>query len=193
MLRRWLVWALVFFGSANVVLWLRARSSASTPPVRLYAGALGRQRPGHRHELLFVVIASSRSRGSKAPGFEEHLAAARRLVARQATVRGAVFASIGVSVDPVLEEGLALLKRYGPFDEVDAGDNWENLGTAAFFWGGLHSEAAIPQVLVVSRDVNDDGRVIVLGTERLLVRKIGSDSLTAWATAGAPVPADSAS
>jgi hypothetical protein len=187
-LRRWLVWALVFFGSANIVLWLRARAAANTPPVKLYAGALGRQRPGHRHELLFVLIASSRSSASKVAGLKEHIVAARRLVARQATARGDVFASIGISVDPVLEEGYEFLKGLGPFDEIDAGDNWENLGTAAFFWGGLRADATIPQILVVSRDVNDDGRVIALGAERLLVRKIGSDSLAAWATAGAPVP-----
>jgi hypothetical protein len=191
-LRRYLVLALSCFLSASVVLWVRQRLSATTPPVAPRVGALTRLRqPGRRREMLFVLIASSRSYGVRDPGFKQHLARARELVAHEATARGAVFGSIGISVDPVVDDGLEFLHDVGPFDEVDSGNNWESLGATVFLWRGVRVEPAVPQVLVVARDVDARNRLLVLGAERLLVQKIGSDSVIAWAAAGAPLPTDS--
>jgi hypothetical protein len=190
MLRKPLILVLAFFASASAVLWVRGASPAAsrTPNV----GPLARQRTGHRRELLFVVLGSSYCHGVRAPGFKEQLSHARQLVQKLATARGNVFGSIGVALDPVPDEGLAFLREFGPFDEIDVGNSWESLGVTRFIWRGFHGEASVPQVLVVSRDVVDDGRSITIGADRLLAREIGSDSLIAWSKAGAPLPPDTA-
>jgi len=187
-LRRAFVLGLAFFASASAVLFVRQHGVAAAPRGSPAPPSLSQVRAGHRREVFFVLLAGSRCHGIRIPGFKEQLARAKELVAKQAAAQGAVFASIGIAIDPISDDGLAMLREFGPFDEVDAGSNWENLGATAFFWRELPGPGSVPQVLIVAREVDDNGSdKIVIGPDKLLVRRVGGNALLAWAKAGAPI------
>jgi hypothetical protein len=188
MVRRTLLVVLAFFASASAALLIRGRIARSAQPDISEPHALASPTTGHRQEIFFVLVASSTCHGLRVEGFKEQFRRAKESVAKQATARGAVFATVGVAIDPTVGPGLAILREFGPFDEIDAGSNWENLGATAFLWRELPGPGSVPQVLVVSRQVDDDGGAhLSIRADSLLVREVGGNALITWARAGAPI------
>lgn len=139
---------------------------------------------GSRREAVLVLIGSSFCAGMKEAGFRPTFFAARDTVAKQVRLAGRIFLTIGVSLDWDPEVGVGLLKSYGPFDELAVGANWENIGAVDYIWNDK-GVAAIPQVVVLERSVNDDGRVISYGPDRILLRLTGTSALQSWIRDGA--------
>ncbi|MBW3630223.1 MAG: hypothetical protein KY464_13105 [Gemmatimonadetes bacterium] len=181
--------ALVFVGA--LAIGRRPPASAATPEPQRG----GPYRPAavtrEGTELVLVYIGSSGcvpSNHEDLPGALEQLKVRLRDRADGGR-RG--FATVGIARDWVVDEGLAHLRKYGSFDEVMAGRNWMNAGVRRYVWEEIPGEASTPQVLVVERAVGDvAARGIQYGTqgERLVVRKVGTDEILAWAQQGAPLP-----
>jgi hypothetical protein len=148
--------------------------------------ALASAPTSNRREVVLVLIGSSFCAGMRQAGFRPAFLAARDTVAKRVRQAGRILVTIGVSIDWDPEVGVALLKSYGPFDELAVGANWENIGAVDYIWNDK-GVAAVPQVVVLERSVNDDGRVISYGPDRVLLRLAGMPDLQSWMRAGGPL------
>lgn len=140
-------------------------------------------RTGQRRELVLVLIGSSFCAGMRDTAFRPAFLAVRDTLAKRARQAGEIFVSVGVSIDWDPGMGVNLLKSYGPFDELAVGANWENIGAIDYVWNDK-GVAAVPQVVVLERSMNNDGRVISYGPDRLRLRLIGLPDLRSWMRAG---------
>lgn len=139
-------------------------------------------------ELALVYIGSSNcswSNGPELPGIIGHLKTTLRDRARDAD---RAFVAVGVARDGVAADGIAHLAKFGAFDEVLSGRGWANTGVQKYIYGAMPGEGATPQVLVVARSLDYELGHVSVVDERVLVRRVGSEEIVAWATAGAPVP-----
>jgi len=139
-------------------------------------------------ERVMVFVGASTCSSSMADGLPEALRAIRTGMRSQATERGEGFASIGISTDVVVTDGVRYLKRMGPFDEIVAGRNWANLGVQRYVWGeSLGGEPGIPQLIVMERvfDRSRTGELVVSG-ERVLFRKLGASPIMEWSRLAFP-------
>jgi hypothetical protein len=48
--------------------------------------------------------------------------------------------------------------------------------------------AAVPQVVMLERDVDESNMKLVVGPEHEIGRYVGADKITAWVRGGAPLP-----
>jgi len=87
---------------------------------------------------------------------------------------------VGIATDWSLTEGLRFLTQYGPFDQVIVGSNWLNLGAIEYIWRELPGRPALPQVVVVERDLRVGQTIINVSPDKLLARRIGVDELISW-------------
>lgn len=110
-------------------------------------------------------------------------------LAKQAAASGRQFLSRGVSLDPTVEGGLQHLALLGPFDEVSVGGNWTNSVVVRYLGPNFgDGRAAIPQVVLLEREVREENSTLIVGPERELGRYIGADKIDAWVRQGAPLP-----
>ena len=110
-------------------------------------------------------------------------------LAKQAAASGRQFVSRGVSLDPTVEGGLQHLALLGQFDEISVGDNWTNSVVVRYLGPNFgDSRAAIPQVVLLEREVQQENSTLIVGPERELGRYIGVDKIGAWVRQGAPLP-----
>lgn len=138
---------------------------------------------GNRREVVLVLIGSSFCAGMRQPGFRPAFLAVRDTVAKRVRQAGRIFVTMGVSLDWDPGMGVALLKSYGPFDELAVGANWENIGAVDYIWNNK-GVAEIPQVVLLERSVSDDGRAIAYGPDRIVLRLTGMSALQSWMRAG---------
>lgn len=98
------------------------------------------------------------------------------------------FSSILVSTDSTPLRGLSTLESLGPFDEINIGNGWRNLGSSAFIWERLPSEPSIPQLsLFLVRYGGSEDRIRVQ-SRMTLSRMIGACEIKEWARDGFRVP-----
>jgi len=110
-------------------------------------------------------------------------------LARSARADGREFVSHGVSLEPLVADGLRHLARLGSFDEVSVGGNWANSSVVKYL-GGTTSDSLkrlIPQVVLVEREVRTENGTLEIGPERELGRHIGAAAISAWVRQGAPL------
>ena len=110
---------------------------------------------------------------------------------QQAASSGRTFVSRGVSLAPSVEGGIRHLALFGPFDEVSLGGNWTNSAVVRYLGGDMSNQqrAAIPQVIVLERDVQrDGGSMLLVGPEREIARYIGGNKIADWVRSGTPLP-----
>jgi hypothetical protein len=89
--------------------------------------------------------------------------------------------SVGISLDQDPLIGIDFLKRFGPFDEVLSGGGWLNTGSIAFVVRHFPARRAIPQLIIVERDVVLESNSASILNERLISRKIGADAIVRFA------------
>lgn len=144
-------------------------------------------------ELVFVYV------GSSACGFsnDESLPAAVERVKvklhRKAQAHGLGFSAIGVAIDWHVPHGVMHLEKFGLFDEVMTGGNWQGTGARLHFGGALAGEPSTPQVMAYVRtrgEIERSGQNSHVSDERLLARKIGLDAISQWDDLGLPMPTD---
>lgn len=142
--------------------------------------------PNVLNEVIVVYVGAEGTDVGMAPvvkGME--LAAIRQAGASR---RRVVFR--GVSLEPTVESGLDHLAQLGSFDEVSAGDNWTNSAVIRYLGGdiGQDRKSAIPQIIVLEREVGETPRGLQVSPEREMARYVGRGEIGDWVRAGAPLP-----
>jgi hypothetical protein len=161
--------------------------------------------------LLATTVAAAGTRSSSAPvvtreviavylgtegtdarsGMVQAVRDMRTALQRQAASSGRHFISRGVSLEPSVEGGLRHLALLGAFDEVSLGGNWTNSSVVRYLGSDMsdHQRAVIPQVVLLEREVRQDGKeMLLVGPEREIGRFIGADQIASWVRTGAQLP-----
>jgi hypothetical protein len=120
-----------------------------------------------------IFVGSSTCGASRYPGLPATLRNIRQLLAEQARRQGKAFVSVGLSVDQDPWIGSEFLKPYGPFDEILSGRGWLNTGAIAFVVRDFPAQRAIPQLILLERDVEVEDSSISTVADRLTGRRIG--------------------
>jgi hypothetical protein len=100
------------------------------------------------------------------------------------------FIARGVSLDPSVDGGIRHLALLGPFDEIAVGGNWTNSAVIRYLGGdiGATRSTAIPQLVLLERDVNQAGERLQVSPEREIARFVGTKEIGDWVHRGAPLP-----
>lgn len=111
-------------------------------------------------------------------------------LAKQAAESGRAFLSRGVSLEGSVEGGTRHLALLGPFDEISVGGNWTNSAVVRYLGPNMSDSrrAAVPQVVLLEREVRDDNSTLEVGPEREIGRFVGAGEIAAWVRRGAPLP-----
>jgi hypothetical protein len=128
-------------------------------------------------ELVAVFIASSTCGGITDPRLEPGLGRAMNVLAEDARLQGHRFIRVGIALDPDPEAGLDVLNRFGPFDELYIGGEYLNAGALNYLDSGA---LAIPQLVVVRRDVRVTGGLMAVASADVIMRKVGADQIDRW-------------
>lgn len=139
-------------------------------------------------ELVVVIVASGTCGACADPALPRILGEARDVVYTRATELGLTARTIGVGIDEDPLQGERQLRRFGPFDEINVGGGWQNLGTFRFVWDEHPGRAAVPQVVVLHRTTRAVPTRILGNEEVVLARYVGLDQLTAWSQQDYPLP-----
>lgn len=181
-LDRWLLLAVLVGG---LVLGMMAHGRlhpASDPSVTARLAE-----PGLDQVDVVILVSSSCAASQRLdPSWVEDL---RSTLLARGVREGVSVSIVGVAVDQSWTRGIDFLRRVGTFDEVRSGRDWWGSGAVEFMYRDLAGPTAIPQVVVVKRQVTMRGDLADLqfGEDRLLARKVGLDELWAWQERGFPV------
>lgn len=137
-------------------------------------------------EIVLVFIGASFCGAQHTPGFPEVVEKAKVALARDAQARRVQFRAHAVSLDWKPAEAMAFLAHFGAFDEISIGSNWLNDGALRYIWRDLPSEPAVPQLVIVRRQIEKGGAVRVRD-ERVVRRLLGTEQITRWVHGGARI------
>lgn len=125
-----------------------------------------------------VFIGSSTCSQSTRPevetAFDQIVEALRRQHRSTASVRTV---GVAVEIDPV--KGMAYITQIHPFDEIMSGGNWFGHGPRRYIWETHPGEAAVPQVIILSKELSRIPTQI--GRDTVLSRHVGVDEIEALA------------
>lgn len=137
-------------------------------------------------EIVLVFIGASFCGAQHTPGFPQVVEKAKVALARDAQARRVQFRAHAVSLDWMPAEALAFLSHFGAFDEISIGSNWLNDGAIRYIWRDLPGEPAVPQLVIVQRQIEKGGAVRVRD-ERVVRRLLGTEQITRWVNGGARI------
>lgn len=145
--------------------------------------------------LIAFVITESDCGWSALPSTMEAVGSIREALRSAYGDSYAQVTVVGVALDRNLDAGLRFLadlgkgRLDGAFDQVSVGGSWLNEQVVQFVWRGGITQAAIPQVVVVERQVNTESYPATIGvqSDRLLVNPIGTAEITQWVREGLPL------
>lgn len=135
------------------------------------------------NHVVFVVIAPH---GPPQAGFGKAVSSARQAFRDYANRCDCYFTTIGVSNEWDVDQGVAILERLGPFDEMIIGRNWFNTGISRFVTE-LGGRDGIPQVV----GLRDSIRVRQTGWDLISRVELGrflGPELIEWLENGSPIP-----
>lgn len=138
-------------------------------------------------QIQIVLIGSAGCGASRQPTFVSAFRQVRTRFERLRAQPGMHVSFVGVALDPIIEDGLSFLRELGPFDQISIGEDWLNDEAVRFLWRDLPGAGGIPQVLVVKRSLMKGSTWYRFGRDDVLLRKVGIEALSAWASKGAPV------
>ncbi|WP_419941020.1 hypothetical protein [Candidatus Palauibacter sp.] len=130
-------------------------------------------------EIAYVFVPSTTCAGINDPNLEDALRATRRYVGEYARGHGYGFATVGVSIDTDLDRGKELLERFGPFDEIHVGRGYLNAAAQRYMRTFVGVEA-VPQVVILRREVRVDGGIMRIEHADVLLRKVGAETIGQW-------------
>lgn len=184
----WLVLGVVLLAAA-----LRTpggRTEPAAPPLEARESAVRTYVPDFEFrsgtEIVLVLVGAAFCGAQREPGFPQAVEDAKLRVQAQAKTRGAQFRAVAVSLDWKTDEALSFLEGFGAFDELVVGSNWLNDGARRYIWRDLPGLAAVPQVLVVEREIETEPEVQVR-FERVVKRIAGAAPVMEWVKAGAKI------
>ena len=126
------------------------------------------------------------------PDFKAALRRMWPLLAHQAQQAKTLFATLGVAISEDVDSGLAMLQPLTQCDELSIGGSWVNHVAAQYIWADSTGIPAIPQVLVITREVNTTSTKSQWSVSpyRVVFREVGAAPLRHWIADGAPVAID---
>lgn len=137
-------------------------------------------------EIVLVYLGSASCGWSNLPEVTRAVREAKILVAGNARDSGMRFSALGIALDVDASRGWSHLRKAGLFDEIAAGKGWANSGADKYVFGTLAGPASTPQLLVVQRSLSTGpGGRPNEESERILVRKTGSNAILSWVSEGA--------
>ncbi|HUG38859.1 MAG TPA: hypothetical protein VMM12_00150 [Longimicrobiales bacterium] len=155
-------------GAAAALLGIPARSiGPATPSMPLQTGT----------DSALVLIVSSQCSVCSDPALVEQLGALLRKAQVASAGRLKV---IGIAVDPSPRDGYELLSRMGRFDEMNVGGGWSNLAFSDLLWGDSIAVWAVPQLVVLERQLDADGRTVVEKKREVQVAAMGARDVVSW-------------
>ena len=113
----------------------------------------------------------------------------RVALGQQAAATGRRFISRGVSLEPSVDGGLRHIAMLGSFDEVSVGGNWTNSAVVRYLGAniGASRSTAIPQVILLEREIRQGDGSLQVSAEREMGRYIGIGEIEEWVRRGAPL------
>jgi len=138
-------------------------------------------------ELLFVVIVSERCRATGNESLSRNIRSAEKTLSELASGNGLRFVRVGIALDWDVEAGLKTLSRFAEFDEVASGRKWENAAVEKYLINDHPGPLAVPQVLVLSREVLMEDAGPSLQDEKVLLRRVGVQEIDQWKNLGFPL------
>lgn len=111
----------------------------------------------------------------------------------QAAERGRALKVVGLSLDPLPEQGIRYLSAFGRFDEISTGYGWGNSLAMKYLWSEGLGDFATPQVLVYERLLIRPGgesgdTYFDESDRRKLLVMVGLQEILRWSESGAAVP-----
>ena len=149
----------------------------------------------HGRQIMAIYIGATDCQPCVWPPFKASLREMWPLLDNQARRAGVTFATFGVAINDDVDSGVAMLAPLSQFDEISIGGGWVNHASDRYMWADTSGVPAVPQVLVISREINSSERKTQwsVSPHRILIRVTGADPIRAWIAKGAPVamsPAD---
>jgi hypothetical protein len=138
-------------------------------------------------EVAVFIGASWCTATLRSPALRDSLPIVFRRLAMEATARHHKFSRIGVSLDVPPQTGLDWLSKYGPFDQLIVGGGWGNFGVVNMIWSDSASQAALPQLIVFSRDILATSPRIVFGPVTVRERLYGPGPIMRRSLGSQPV------
>jgi hypothetical protein len=132
-------------------------------------------------QVLAIFAGAATCGASHYPELPGALATIRRVLTSKARADNDTFVSVGIAVDQDPWKGAEFLREFGPFDEILSGHGWLNTGALAFIVRDMPAQRAIPQLILVERDVQVEELSISTVHDRLVGRKIGADQIVEYA------------
>jgi hypothetical protein len=161
--------------SLGAVAWRDLRSPAETP-TRAYPG---RELKSGK-EIVLLYVGSSSCKPSLEPRFASAIKDLKAVVAKQVRSKGMVFTSIGVALDWSTDGGTAYLAGFGPFNEINVGQNWLNTSVIQWVWRDNPGPGATPMVIIYEREITMKDDAIRITGEKVIKRIVGADDIEAW-------------
>ena len=128
--------------------------------------------------VTFALIAPTRAADEE---YADHVKSAKAAVREQVLGQGRLFTTVGVSDHWSVNEGIAILEAFGPFDEIVVGRNWFNSGVKRFITD-LEGHPAVPQIVVLVEEIRVDTLPWQYGPPRVITRILGKQEAQQWAS-----------
>lgn len=138
-------------------------------------------------EVLVVFVGSEGCKVSLQPGFNKVIRQMNILAGNEARQEGKLFSTLGVSAGNSASAGVEYLRTFAPFDQISAGHGWLNNDSMRYIWQDHPGEAAIPQVIVISRSVTPLNPGFSFSDERVIARLVGVSQIRDWVARGTPL------
>jgi len=142
------------------------------------------------HRLVFIYIGSSSCGFANPESIGGSIKNALAAVAYLAKSRQLIFASIGISLDPVRTNGVGHLRGIAPFEMNFPGGRGTNLGMKKIASELYGASTTTPQILVVLiRNAPD----ALVGEQKgeIVFRAVGESEISSWVKRGFNVPSRS--
>lgn len=153
---------------AAAVLQLRA------PKAELPLALAARPRTGT--ELVLVLLVSSECAASQLAGLPEAVARITDSLSARAKREGLQFHTLAVALDVEPVRGVEFLRSMGNFDEIASGRGWFGLGSVVFMVRDQAGAMALPQVVLLRRELVVDA-VPSVSRDQIVARRVGADEI----------------
>lgn len=147
-------------------------------------------------QLVVYVLVSSRCGHCQRRDTKSAIRSIRNALQQNRTRDFSSATVIGIAIDADLSEGLDYLNTIGlsNFDEISVGNVWLNQYLTRLVWRDRIAQPAVPQVVVVSRDMTASlsPLAVKFGSDSVIIGLIGRNAILDWVRRGAPVIAETA-
>ncbi len=138
-------------------------------------------------ELIAVYFGATTCVPCHDPDLKRNIKRTKPLLKRNAEAAGYTFSVTGAALDWSVKEGIEFLEEVGPFDEVIVGKTWSNLAAVDYMWADTASFTALPQVVLIEREVINTANRMVFSPNVIMARYVGAKTVADWVDAGAPL------